>query len=129
MYEPFHHREQKFIIDGKKVEIVNFIYLGREVVEVELSVNGKLHTVKYDYFLNKKKVEVPDFVERKMIITECIGGYQLKTSSGEMYAILDNNGVYVANKIQKQPMTGKVVHGIPDKIKNIVFKLQKNGNN
>jgi len=61
-----------------------------------------------------------------LIISECKNGYQVRNSAGKMFALEYNGKGYSVKQIKEQPMVGELVHGIPDKIKSIIFKLQKN---
>jgi len=53
--EYFYHISQKFIINGKIVEIKGFIYSMGKVVEYILLVNGRYHKVQAEYFEKQKK--------------------------------------------------------------------------
>ena len=66
-----------------------------------------------------------------MIITEYNGSYEHKTDDGRVYRIhnMYGTGKYYADfqfkSVDYQP-TGKLVHGIPNKIKSVVFKISRN---
>lgn len=64
-----------------------------------------------------------------MILTKSPYGYELLTSDNRHYIIVRQNGkvVYHKTNLNKvEQMCGELVHGIPNEIKSIVFKLQKN---
>lgn len=120
-----YHREQKFTINGKAIEILNFISNGKhDVVHVEILSNGNFFTVTIEEL--EKAVNSSHVKGGQLVITECKNGYQVKSSSGKMFALEYNGNGYNVKQIKEQPMTGALVHGIPDKIKSIIFKLQKN---
>ena len=119
------HREQKFIINGRHIEILNFICDNKgDTVQVEILSNGRFFVVDAKKLLEAVEHEQPK-EKKQLIITECKNGYQVKTSSGKMFALEFNGKNYDITSLPIQPMTGILVHGIPDKIKSIVFNLQK----
>lgn len=118
------HREQKLIINGRHIEILNFICDNKgDTVQVEILSNGRFFVVDVKKLL--EAVEQPK-EKKQLIITECKNGYQVKSSAGKMFALEYNGKGYNLKQIKEQPMVGALVHGIPDNIKSIVFKLQKN---
>lgn len=126
MREQQFHREQKLIINGRHIEILNFICDNKgETVQVEILSNGVYFVVDAEKLVEAVE-KTPQKEKKQLIITECKNGYQVKTSSGKMYALENNGKGYNVTQIMPQPMTGAIVHGIPDKIKSIIFKLQKN---
>lgn len=126
MKEQQFHREQKLIINGRHIEILNFICDNKgETVQVEILSNGRFFVVDAEKLMEAVEHEQPK-EKKQLIITECKNGYQVKTSSGKMFALEFNGKNYDITSLPIQPMTGILVHGIPDKIKSIVFKLQKN---
>ena len=119
------HREQKLIINGRHIEILNFICDNKgDTVQVEILSNGRFFVVDAKKLLEAVEHEQPE-EKKQLIITECKNGYQVKTSSGKMFALEFNGKNYDITSLPIQPMTGILVHGIPDKIKSIVFYLQK----
>ena len=125
MKQQQYHREQKFTVNGKAIEILNFICDNKgNTVQVEILSNGNFFTVSIEEFENA--VNETPVKKGKLIISECKNGYQVKSSAGKMFALEYNGKGYSVKQIKEQPMVGALVHGIPDKIKSIIFKLQKN---
>ena len=120
------HREQKLIINGRHIEILNFICDNKgSTVQVEILSNGRFFVVDVKKLLEAVDEHEQPKEKKQLIITECKNGYQVKTSSGKMFALESNGKNYDITSLPIQPMTGILVHGIPDKIKSIVFNLQK----
>ena len=104
---------------------MNFICDNKgSTVQVEILSNGSFFVVDVKKLLEAVEHEQPK-EKKQLIITECKNGYQVKTSSGKMFALEFNGKNYDITSLPIQPMTGILVHGIPDKIKSIVFNLQK----
>ena len=68
---------------------------------------------------------------KKLIITKSPYGYEIKTSDDRFYVITNESGKYreMPLKIKRiDQMIGTEINYIPNHIKSIVFKLQKNEN-